>query len=150
MLSEFYESTVVEVKAAFGFSEFECHPERITEAMGLEPDSAFEEGEALSLPGGKSAKRAISHWSISSSTGSKDINVHLRELLSRMEGKEVLLTAEFGTPQFYVTWKGNDLYAGSGPFYEADVLQGIAEFGGELWQDIYQVDSGEGGGGGGG
>jgi hypothetical protein len=143
MLSEFHESTIIDVKAAFGFSEFECPLDRITEAMGLEPDSAFEKGETFALPDGKSGERAISHWSISSVTTSQDVNVHLRELLFRLEGKEALLRPEFGTPGFYVTWKGNYLYAGSGPFYEADVLQGIARFGGELWQDIYQVDSEE-------
>jgi hypothetical protein len=37
-------------------------------------------------------------------------------------------------------WEGNYLYAGSGPFYEADVIAGIATLGADLWQDIYQID----------
>ncbi len=40
-------------------------------------------------------------------------------------------------------WKGNYLYAGSGPFYESDVLKGIARFDSDLYQDIYQIDQSE-------
>jgi len=36
------------------------------------------------------------------------------------------------------------LYAGSGPFYESDVLKGIACFDAELYHDIYQIDQREG------
>jgi len=43
-----------------------------------------------------------------------------------------------------VLWKGNYLYAGSGPFYETDVLKGIACFDAELYHDIYQIDQSEG------
>jgi hypothetical protein len=32
------------------------------------------------------------------------------------------------------------LYAGNGPFYETDVIAGIASWQAELFQDIYQVD----------
>jgi hypothetical protein len=140
MLSEFYEATILKVRAGFGFSDFACDPGEITEALGLEPDTLSRKGEEFLLPTGKTGVRPFNSWGITSRSESKDVNVHLRDLLNRLEGKEGTLQAEFGTPSFGVTWKGNYLYAGSGPFYEADVLMGIARFGAELWQDIYQVD----------
>lgn len=53
------------------------------------------------------------------------------------------MRTEFGRPSFSVTWFGNYLYAGSGPYYEADVLRGIASWDAMLWHDIYQVDQEE-------
>ena len=32
------------------------------------------------------------------------------------------------------------MYAGTGPFFEADVLHGIAQWDAELYQDIYYID----------
>lgn len=61
-------------------------------------------------------------------------------LLGRIDGKQELCKAEFGQPTFAVMWKGNYLYAGSGPFYDADVIMRIASWRAELIQDIYQVD----------
>ncbi|MFC1662399.1 DUF4279 domain-containing protein, partial [Gemmatimonadota bacterium] len=131
MLSEFHESTIVEVKAAFGFFDFECEPSMITETLGMEPDSAFQKGESFLLRGGKTSQRLHSSWTVSSASESKDVNEHLRQLLSRLEGTQGLFRTEFGVPAFYITWKGSYLYAGSGPFYEVDVLKGIARFGAE-------------------
>jgi len=149
MLSEFYESTIIKVSAGFGFSDFNCDPGAITEVLGVQPDSMSRKGEDFLLPNGKAGVRPFNSWGITSRSESKDVNVHLRELLERLEGKEGSLRADFGAPSFGVIWKGNYLYAGSGPYYEADVLMGIARFGAELWQDIYQVDQEHEGGGGG-
>jgi hypothetical protein len=49
---------------------------------------------------------------------------------------------ELGAPSFSVLWVGNYLYAGSGPFFEADVIAGVARLKASLYQDIYQVDEG--------
>ena len=146
MLSEFHESTIVKVSAHFGFSPTSCDPDLITRGLGLAPDSVFRKGEEVPLPNGKTFVRPFNSWAIVSQAASKDVNVHLRELLARLEGREGSLTPEFGTPSFGVTWKGNYLYAGNGPFYEADVLEGIVRYGAELWQDIYQVDQEDDGG----
>lgn len=32
------------------------------------------------------------------------------------------------------------LYAGTGPFFEADVLHGVARWNAELFQDIYYIE----------
>ena len=47
---------------------------------------------------------------------------------------------DWGERSFNVLWKGNYLYAGSGPFYEADVVAEVAELDAAIWQGIYQVD----------
>ena len=139
-LSDFYESTIIEVKAYFGFSEFTCKPEEITETLSIQPVETFRKGDLHKLRNGKVVPRPRSSWSIESQSPSKDINVHLRELLKRLYHVDPPFADQFGRPDFSILWKGNYLYAGSGPFYEADVLQGIAAFRADLWQDIYQID----------
>jgi hypothetical protein len=39
-----------------------------------------------------------------------------------------------------VLYKATHLWAGNGPFFEADVVRGIAAFGAELGQDIYSLE----------
>jgi hypothetical protein len=75
-----------------------------------------------------------------SASNSKDINDHLRQLLVRLGAAKAPFDPEWGEPQFGILWKGNYLYAGSGPFYEPDVIAGVAGLGAALYQDIYQVD----------
>jgi hypothetical protein len=140
MLSAFHESTIIRVRVAFGFSGFTCDPDAISRGLGLEPDEVLRRGEEFLLPDGKTDLRPLNSWGMTSQTKSKDVNVHLRELLGRLAARAGAMAPEFGTPFFTVTWKGNYLYAGSGPYYEADVLKGIAELGAELYQEIYQVD----------
>jgi len=139
-LSEQYESTIVEVRAYFGFDNFDCDPDVITEALGLQPSEGRRKGCKRTLQSGREITNVISSWTIESISESKDINVHLRELLGRLQGIQGKIHKRFGTPSFSVLWKGNYLFAGSGPFYEVDVLQGIAALGAMLWHDIYQVD----------
>jgi hypothetical protein len=140
-LSEFYESTIVEVNASFGFGDFPCAPEVITEALGLAPDDARTKGDRrTSAFGGRVIVVPFSTWSIQSVSRSKDINEHLRELLARLGTAKRPFDPSWGEPSFGVSWHGNYLYAGSGPFYERDVLAGIAAVGASLHQDIYQVD----------
>src|SRR5262249_3830636 len=122
------------------FSGFTCNPEDITEAVGIAPDEVRRQGETRVIRGGRELVTPFSCWSIRSEDESKDINEHLRGLLRRIDGKQALCKAEFGRPGFFVTWKCSYLYAGSGPFYEADVIAGIASWQAELFQDIYQVD----------
>lgn len=142
-ISDTYKSTIIEVKAYFGFDDFECDPDEITKSLGIEPDSVMRKGEIRTLRNGKEIANTKSSWSIESNSDSKDINIHLRELLGRLKGCGSGIETQFGNPDFSVLWKGNYLYAGSGPFYETDVLQGIAELKGMLWHDIYQIDDEE-------
>ncbi len=142
-LSDFHASTILKVRAAFGCLNFQCDPDEITRALGVEPDKAFRKGEARKLPNGQYHKAQISVWGIESQVDSKDVNDHLRQILRRIEGRQSQWSAEFGEPCFDVTWKSNYLYAGNGPFYEADVLAGIVSWKAMLYQDIYQVDQDE-------
>jgi hypothetical protein len=140
-LSELYESTIIEVKAYFGFDHYACQPEDISLALGLQPDDVRRAGDRRAI--GKKGKQIavpFNSWSIESHCQSKDVNDHLRELLRKLKNTRSQMKPEFGEPTFSVLWKGSYLYAGSGPFYEADVVQGIAELGASLWQDIYQVN----------
>ncbi len=139
-LSEFYESTIIKAKASFGFSEFDCDPEEITDALDIKPDQTTRKGEKWIAGSGKAGTRTFNSWRITSKSLSKDINIHLRELLDRLGGKYKLAKSEWGKAAFGITWKNNYLYAGAGPFFEADVLRGIAEWNADLYQDIYYIE----------
>jgi hypothetical protein len=139
-LSEFYESTIVGVSASFGFSGFSCEPEEITAFLQIEPSEVMVKGEARPIRGGLTIRTVESSWYVESTEDSKDVNVHLRHLLSRIPTGNLPFPEQFGPPSFSVLWKGNYLYAGSGPFYESDVLIGIARLNAMLWHDIYQID----------
>ncbi len=143
-ISDFHASTIVKVRAYFGFSEFACDPDEITKALGVVPDEVGRKGAIRAVMGDREFPWLWNDWSLLSRTESKDVNDHLRELLTRVEGIACRIRDEFGQSSFSVLWKGNYLYAGSGPFYEADVIAGIAALGAMLWQDIYQVDQEDG------
>jgi len=141
-LSEFYESTILKVSATFGFSGFNCDPSEITEALAVEPVETLRKGEPRHTKWGKTVVIQENSWVIESSSKSKDVNEHLRELLGRLAGRESIVRPEWN-PAFSVLWKNSYLYAGSGPFYESDVVKGIASLNASLWQDIYQIDAEE-------
>src|SRR5262245_5221767 len=136
-ISDTYASTIINVKATFGFSEFDCNPDEITQALGVVPDEVGLKGQVRQIRGGREIRQLWNSWTIQSRSESKDINDHLRELLTRLNGLAGGIRKDFGSPWFSVLWRGSYLYAGSGPFYEADVIAGIAGLGAMLWQDIY-------------
>jgi hypothetical protein len=139
-ISDFYASTIIKVEASFGFDHFECSPDDITLVLGIQPDEVRRKGDARILRNGREFLIPFSSWGISSSVMSKDVNDHLRQLLERIAPAAYHIRDEWGEPNFGVLWKGNYLYAGSGPFYEPDVIRGIARLGASLYQDIYQID----------
>ena len=139
-LSEFYESTIIEVRAYFGFDSFDCHPSEISTTLGVEADYFQLKDSLRTLKNRKTITNHFSSWSIESKSASKDINIHLRQLLDRLNEVQNKFEPRFGKPSFSVVWKGNYLYAGSGPFYEIDVLRGIAKLNAGLYHDIYQID----------
>ncbi len=139
-ISDTYASTIIKVGASFGFSDFDCSPDAITASLGLQPDSVRVKGDRRTLRNGRIFTVPFSSWSINSSSPSKDVNDHLRELIGRLGDCGRRFQSEWNEPFFGVLWKGNYLYAGSGPFYERDVLEGVASLGASLFQDIYQVD----------
>ncbi len=142
-LSDFYKSTIIEAKASFGYFNFACNPDEITGALGVRPDEIMRKGEEWTTSNGKIRTRPFNSWGITSKSSSKDVNVHIRNILKRLGKKHELVNKKWGKGSFGITWKNNYLYAGTGPFFEADVLQGIARWQAELYQDIYQIDQDE-------
>jgi hypothetical protein len=106
----------------------------------LTPDEIRRKGENRALPTGSVFAVPFSSWSIESRSGSKDVNDHLRELLARLKGREVRILPQWGVPSFGILYKATHLGTGNGPFFEADVIEGIALCKAELWQDIYALD----------
>jgi hypothetical protein len=144
-ISEFQESIVVRVEASFGFADFTCAPNEITAKLSIQPDETRVKGEQRMVADGTRTIRVpFNSWHITSNLPSKDVNEHLRQLLARLGVAKVPFEPTWGEPSFGVLWVGNYLYAGSGPFYERDVIAGIASLGSALYQDIYQVDEPEG------
>lgn len=139
-ISEFHASTILEVGASFGFSNYSCGSDEITSHLGIKPDEVRIQGTHRITKTGSKINTPLNSWSISSTCKSKDINEHIRNLLLRLEERKALPLPEWGEPSFGILWKGNYLYAGSGPFYEPDVMAGIASYGAALYQDIYQVN----------
>ena len=142
-LHEVYESMIAKAGASFGFFAFDCDPDAITAALGVEPDELVRRGEQRTRSNGKVLINPMNSWSISSSLNSKDINQHLRQLLSRLAGKQDCLAPNFGVPSFSILWEAAFLHQATGPFFEADVLQGIASFAADLYQEIHEVEESE-------
>lgn len=138
--SNFYLNTIIKVSADFGFSDFETHPDSITEKLGIQPDNFMVKGVTRLMRTGKKFTNPFNSWSISSNSESKDINEHVRELLRRLDGLENKFDPEFGPPNIGITFKSNYLYMGSGPHFEKEILAGIAKLGAEMSFDIYQID----------
>src|SRR5262249_48167261 len=115
-------------------------PAAITAALGIAPDEVRRRGEQMQATGGRIVRVPFSTWSISSRTESKDVNDHCREVLKRLSGTTDRLSPLWGVPEFSVLYKATHLCAGNGPFFEADVVRGIAGLGAELWQDIYSLE----------
>jgi hypothetical protein len=139
-ISDFHASTIVKVRAYFGFDSFECDPDAITRFTGIQPDEVGRKGAVKAVRAGREIRWPFNSWSLGSRRESKDVNEHLRELIERLAQVAGSFPAEFGEPSFSVLWKGNYLYAGSGPFFEPDVIAGIARLKASLHQDIYQLD----------
>src|SRR4051812_44865738 len=125
-ISDFHGSTIVKVRAYFGFDSFGCDPDTITRFMGMQPDQVGVKGAVKTVRAGREIPWPFNMWSLISCVESKDVNEHLRELIDRLAHVTESFPSEFGEPSFSVLWKGNYLYAGSGPFFEADVIAGIA------------------------
>lgn len=139
-ISGLHASTVVNVRAYFGFDRFDCDPDVITRFLEIQPDEVGRKGAVKITGSNREVRWPFNTWSIVSRIESKDVNEHLRELIGRLRHVSGDFPPEFGEPFFSVLWKGNYLYAGSGPFFEADVIVGIARLNAALYQDIYQAD----------
>jgi hypothetical protein len=135
-----FAESIKKVRVTFGFAQFDCDTAAITTAVGIVPDEVRRKGEQIPVRGGRLLTVPFSTWSISSSTDSKDVNDHCRELLKRLAGAVGRLDPRWGVPSFSVLYKATHLCAGNGPFFEPDVVRGIAALGAELGQDIYSIE----------
>ena len=133
-------SLIIQVVVKFGFDFFKCDPDDITAALQIQPEFVARKGDIRLLPNGHKIERQFNSWTIRSRSQAKDVNAHLRALLARLGNKQAQLCPELRKPHFGVTWKGNYLNAGSGPMYDADVIQGMASWRAGLGHDIYQID----------
>src|SRR5437660_8112890 len=142
-----FAATIKEVEVSFGFGNFDCDPESISAGLGITADELRRRGEqrtSKTATGDRVHTVPFSTWSISSSSGSKDVNDHFREILKRLSGVTARgLDPQWGVPSFGVLYKATHLCGGNGPFFESDVVQGIAALGAELWQDIYSLEDDE-------
>ena len=134
-----FAATIRKVRVTFGFGQFDCDPSDITTTLGITPDEVRRRGERIWVDPGRTITAPFSSWSLSSSTDSKDVNDHCREVLKRLAGAIGRLDPRWGVPSF-VLYKATHLCGGNGPFFEADVVQGISALGAELWQDIYSLE----------
>jgi hypothetical protein len=68
-----------------------------------------------------------------------DPNVQIRDLLDRVRGEMQRIDPAWN-PSYNILWKSRILGAGAGPYYEKDVIEGIAAMGAEIYQDLYLVE----------
>ena len=140
-LNEIFEDTIEKVEVALTFSGFDCPPEEITSILGIQPDQLRTKGEILTLAGDREFRAPESLWALNSRESSKDLNVQVRDILGRLAGLEKVIEPAWN-PAFNVFWKSTILGAGAGPYFERDVIEGIARIGAEVWQDLWLAEEG--------
>lgn len=144
-INELHASHIRQVRVSFSISGQSLLPEQVTKAIGIQPDQSAQKGDEK-----RNNQREIigvhseSFWVLSTEgkIESKDINDHLRHLLSLLlpYRETILKFAEDGETYFDVLWKSTYLYAGTGPVIERGCLYGVAQLGAGMGFDIYQVD----------
>jgi len=148
-ISELHAYHIRKVEASFWISGQNLIPEQVTEAVGIQPDFSGNKGDEKRNKLGKvMGTHSESFWVLSTEgkVKSKDINDHLRYLLSQLlpHREAILKIADNGETYFDILWQSTYLYAGTGPVIERDCLQGAAQLGAKMGFDIYQIDEKEG------
>ena len=122
-INEFYASHIGRVAVSFNLSSPTLDPEEVTRVLNISP-------ELVSIPPSTGG-----FWSLSSqgkiegALEAKDINEHLRYLLSMLLPCEetILEFAKGGETYFDVLWESSYLYAGTGPLIASDCIAGICQ-----------------------
>jgi hypothetical protein len=127
------------VRVSLGFAEFDCDPAEITEAIGIQPDDVRRRGERRVVANGHEFSVPHNLWTVDSRAESEDPNVQIREILARLAGVQERIDPTWN-PFFNVLWKSETLGAGSGPYFETDVIRGIAGIGAEIYLDLYALE----------
>lgn len=138
-INEIFEREIQQVEVSLVFTDFEMDPEEITEKLGLQPDDLRRKGETRRLENGQEFVVPFNLWSFKSPESSLDPNVQIRAIFDLLESVGTRVNPEW-KPFFNILWKSRVLGAGSGPFYEKDVIEGIARIGAEIYQDLYHVE----------
>ena len=147
-ISAEHASHIRKVKVGFIISGDTLNPIIVTEQLNLEPDDTAQKGdERQNTLGQFLTPQTEGFWRIDTENKvhSKDINDHLRYLLDRLlpHRDQILQLAQKGETFFDVLWQSTYLYAGTGPFIDAENIQGIAKLQASIGFDIYQVDENE-------
>jgi hypothetical protein len=144
-ISELHASHIRKVEVNFIISGHTLNSEAVTQTIGIQPDHFGCAGdEKKNFLGQTIGTNSEGFWALSTKNKvvSKDINDHLRYLLSQLlpHREEILKLAQAGKTYFDILWQSTYLYAGTGPVIEKDCLQGIAELKAGMGFDIYQID----------
>ena len=144
-INELHASHIRKVEVNFCILGQNLIPEQVTEAVGIQPDYSGNKGDEKRNNLGKvMGTHSESFWVLSTEgkVESKDINDHLRYLLSQLlpHREAILKFAKSGETYFDILWQSTYLYAGTGPVIERDCLQGAAQLGAGMGFDIYQID----------
>src|ERR1700742_1371906 len=116
-INEFHASHIRKVEVNFIISGEWLIPAQVTEATGIQPDYSGNRGdERQNGLGHVMGTHSEGFWvlSIEGKVESKDINDHLRYLLSRLlpHRKAIRKLAEKGPTYFGALWQSTYLYAG--------------------------------------
>jgi hypothetical protein len=130
---------ITDVRSSLVFFDFEADPDTITDALGIQPDDIRRKGDLRTLADGHQFRVPHNLWVLESRAESLDPNDQIRDVLARIEGVLDKIDSAWN-PVFNILWKSKTLGAGAGPYYEKDVIQGIARIGAEIYQDLYTAD----------
>lgn len=144
-ISEFHASHIGRVKVAFSISGPNINPQKVTEALGIQPDSSVSCGDDhRNFKGELIEIHSEDFWQIDTKdkVNSKDINDHFHYLLSKLlsHTEAILKFAQDGETYFDILWESSYLYAGTGPVISRENLQGISQLQAGMGFDIYQIE----------
>ncbi|HYP26437.1 MAG TPA: DUF4279 domain-containing protein [Blastocatellia bacterium] len=148
-ISDLHASHIKRVEVNFGIFGQGLNPGEVTQAIGIQPDGSGLSGDdKTNYLGQVIGTHPEGFWILSteSKVKSKDINDHLRYLLTQLlpHRAAVLRFAHGGETYFDIVWGSTYLYAGTGPVIERDCLRGVAELEAGMGFDIYQIEEEEG------
>ena len=138
-LDDIFAADIEEVRVSLVFFDFDADPGIITEALGILPDEVRRKGEVREMEGDRAYTVPHNLWALNSRSPSLDPNDQIRELLARVEVARDKIDPAWA-PSFNILWKSTTVGAGAGPYYEKDVVQGIAGIGADIYQDLYLVE----------
>ena len=102
------------VRVFLGSAEFDCDPDEITEALGIQPDDVRRKGERRVVGDGHEFSVPYNLWTLDSRAEFEDPNVQIQEILARLAGVEERIKPTWN-PFFNVLWKSETSVSGQVP-----------------------------------